>query len=1194
MKTRNTLNFAASGNTPSFLWKSLIFCIAVAATVAAHGQGLETFDNSEATASYTNGSFIGEGGITWNYVHARNEGDFPIDGAGLMLRRADEPSSLSATIPGGVGNFSVDTRKAFTANAQRRLELVINGSVVAQFEPDFPDGASDLVIPFEVESINTPGDVELSLRLFGANGNQQLTLDNLAWTGFGGTDPFIGNVVLTAITENTATATASFLEEEGEGFTEYGFVISETLLNDDPLIGGQDVTLIDFSYDELDPPAGEFSTGLTGLSSGTSYSIRAYVIYDDGDSVTYSNSVSVFSTAEPSPGLDGVTDYTQNFSTFVSGATIPVGWSFEGNDTYDGDWGTGFSAGLRGNASVLGYQHTSGTGTFVKILTLQNNTGDVLNAITLSYDGRVARADQGRNPIYTVRVNGVEVPALTYDTNEGDGITKSSAVHGLNVADGDSFTIEWASERGAGEGSSKQIGISNVTVSAGGVSMPPLVDNLRVDPFLLEPVEFFVEAEVITDNGSEITERGFVYAEASLNPDPEIDGDDVIQIVDGSAGEGEFDAFVSGLMPGTTYAIRAYAINGIGTSYTSVLSVTTPLVPPDLGATPYTESFSGYEGGLLPAGWSVFSSSDLTDYGGEWGTGTSAGLRGGELDPGVLGYQHTAATGEVSFTLTLFNDTGDTIENLRVAYTGRVARLDQGRFPEWTVEVDFQPIPALHYSTAAGEDQHLEAIITGLFIPDGWPFTITWISDNVGTGSGSSRQIGISEVEVEALEGLFLSAPEVEPFSDTYLDPISISMFSFDPDTEIRYTLNGENPTSESTLYTEPFMLGDSAELRARAFAVDPESPFQPSPVTTRNYVLPIIVTELADVREPQLGRLYKFDTEIIVSFIDLGSPPFRNQAYLQDDTGGIFVDDPGGFLNAPENLSVGDGLTGLVGTFSVFSDQLQFTPSLSAGTVTSSGNTLEPVIVDLDELFGNFLEYRYRLVEITSATFTNADGETAFGVGGSVQPVTDVSGAGEFYVYFSTNYIGTPIPTGSLNITGITHSRNTGNFISARSLDDFQPADPEPSSFDDYMDGFPGVPVDQRGPADNPSGDGVTNLMKFAFGGSPLISDRSMLPASLEAEIDDERYFAITIHAARDYTWHAEQSMLMDADEAVALIIVTSGTLEPDSWEPAELIPVDGNGDIPAGGTGIYRLTTPIGDSPPTFLRVLVSIPAD
>ncbi|HUH35104.1 MAG TPA: hypothetical protein VL022_04655 [Moheibacter sp.] len=108
--------------------------------------------------------------------------NYSINGQGILLRRSNEPSSISATIQGGIGNFSVDTRKAFTGNTQRKLELVINGNVIEQFQPSFSNNADDTIIPFVVNDINIAGEFTLELRLFGVDGNQQITLDNISWT----------------------------------------------------------------------------------------------------------------------------------------------------------------------------------------------------------------------------------------------------------------------------------------------------------------------------------------------------------------------------------------------------------------------------------------------------------------------------------------------------------------------------------------------------------------------------------------------------------------------------------------------------------------------------------------------------------------------------------------------------------------------------------------------------------------------------------------------------------------------------------------------------------------------------------------------------------------------------------------------------------------------------------------------------
>lgn len=180
-------------------------------------QGSETFDNATDLpigTTYGDGSFVGNNGITWNYIHvlSATAAGFPIDGEGILFRRANEPSSISATLQGGIANFSVDTRKAYTGNAQRKLELVINGVVIEQYEPAFPNGGSDTVFPFVVEDINIEGTFTLELRMFGANGNQQITLDNITWTGYSTVDPCDELEILTTTGDSTCDSGVMTLE----------------------------------------------------------------------------------------------------------------------------------------------------------------------------------------------------------------------------------------------------------------------------------------------------------------------------------------------------------------------------------------------------------------------------------------------------------------------------------------------------------------------------------------------------------------------------------------------------------------------------------------------------------------------------------------------------------------------------------------------------------------------------------------------------------------------------------------------------------------------------------------------------------------------------------------------------------------------------------------------------------------------
>ena len=65
----------------------LLLCIGF----LGYGQGSESFTNSNASSSYANNSFVGDGGITWTYVESRDHDNDSnssgIDGKALMLRR---------------------------------------------------------------------------------------------------------------------------------------------------------------------------------------------------------------------------------------------------------------------------------------------------------------------------------------------------------------------------------------------------------------------------------------------------------------------------------------------------------------------------------------------------------------------------------------------------------------------------------------------------------------------------------------------------------------------------------------------------------------------------------------------------------------------------------------------------------------------------------------------------------------------------------------------------------------------------------------------------------------------------------------------------------------------------------------------------------------------------------------------------
>ena len=96
----------------------------------------ERFNGSDAVLSsqYSDGTFTGVANISWSFVESRDNGGYPIDGEGIMLRRSSDNSNISASIDGGIGNFSVNLRKAYTGASDRQVEVFVNGRSVGASE----------------------------------------------------------------------------------------------------------------------------------------------------------------------------------------------------------------------------------------------------------------------------------------------------------------------------------------------------------------------------------------------------------------------------------------------------------------------------------------------------------------------------------------------------------------------------------------------------------------------------------------------------------------------------------------------------------------------------------------------------------------------------------------------------------------------------------------------------------------------------------------------------------------------------------------------------------------------------------------------------------------------------------------------------------------------------------------------------
>ena len=130
--------------------------------------------------------------------------------------------------------------------------------------------------------------------------------------------------------------------------------------------------------------------------------------------------------------------------------------------------------------------------------------------------------------------------------------------------------------------------IDNVSVIAN--SLPPTVITLPVSN--IEYYSATCGGNVTSDGGADITARGVCW---SVSDTPTINDAHTSD----STGVGAFTSYIAGLAPNTTYHVRAYATNSVGTSYGEEVSFTT-LFPCDPNIIQFSDTICENE---LPYIW---------------------------------------------------------------------------------------------------------------------------------------------------------------------------------------------------------------------------------------------------------------------------------------------------------------------------------------------------------------------------------------------------------------------------------------------------------------------------------------------------------------------------------------------------------------------------------------------------------------
>lgn len=382
---------------------------------------------------------------------------------------------------------------------------------------------------------------------------------------------------ITNISYTSCFIKGTLLDVGEEGIEEHGFCYSVT---ENPTIRDKKI--------ELGPMylALPFSDSIKGLVENTTYYVRAFAI--DNDSGFYGEQLEVTTLK---PGIPIVS--TSEILSIRDSSAIVGGEVIESGGAEVSERGLYYSTLPGANNNGTKFQVGNGVGEFsTSLSTLKPGQTYYIQAYATNSIGTALGDERSfttyapptvtTTPAANVLASSTTIGGEVIDDG-GDEVFERGVYYGTSP-DPQNSGIKLDIGNGPGLYSSELSDLDSGTVyyitafasNSWGTSfgseltfttleLPLVTTNI---PTQVKDTAVTLGGNVISDGGAEVTERGIFY---STSPDPETNG---IKVVEG-AGTGEFTLELMNLVRDTEYFVKAYAINKLGSSFGSEVSLTT-------------------------------------------------------------------------------------------------------------------------------------------------------------------------------------------------------------------------------------------------------------------------------------------------------------------------------------------------------------------------------------------------------------------------------------------------------------------------------------------------------------------------------------------------------------------------------------------------------------------------------------------
>lgn len=231
----------------------------------------------------------------------------------------------------------------------------------------------------------------------------------------------------------------------------------------------------------------------------------------------------------------------------------------------------------------------------------------------------------------------------------------------------------------------------------------------------------------------------------------------------------------------------------------------------------------------------------------------------------------------------------------------------------------------------------------------------------------NTSHLTIDDVVVYGVTGLepsIVDAPIISEPSNSYIDPITVTLTCATEDAIIYYTTDGSTPDETSTRYYNPFTLDSTCTLKARAF----KGGMDPSTIAFAEYVFPTQVASIAAFKVAgALNPDVNYKITGPVTFV------YRNgrRIFIEDATGGLLVYDNSTPV-ITRTYNEGDVInSGIIGSYTLYNGMNEMIPAADWGAAFGTA-TVTPVLVTAQQLTSNFATYEARLVRVNDVTFTD------------------------------------------------------------------------------------------------------------------------------------------------------------------------------------------------------------------------------